>query len=293
MFFNTLTRNNVVLVASNVRSMATLQQIAIRLKSVQNIQKITTSMKMVSAAKFKRAETTLKAIRPVGSSLKALEEKGGIEPTETPEKQLFVAVSSDKGLCGGIHSGLSKSIINRTIDLPSGSDYQVASIGDKTRGPFVRYLPSNFTISANEVGRLPPTFADASFFSQQLLSSDYQPDNIKIVFNKFKSVISFEVTDIDVPSVDVIEGQSGLDVYDDVDRETLESYREFNLAASVFYAMVEGQTSEQSARQTAMDSASKNAGEMIDSLQLTYNRTRQAVITRELIEIISGAAALD
>jgi F-type H+-transporting ATPase subunit gamma len=273
--------------------MATLKQIATRLKSVSNIQKITTSMKMVSAAKFKRAQATLEAIRPVGSALQALSSKGNIAAPEEPSKQLFVAVSSDKGLCGGIHSGLAKAVLNTCRQLPTGSDFQIAAVGDKTRGALARFFPAEFTISANDVGRLPPTFSDASFFAQQLLDSGYEPDNVVIHYNKFKSAISFEVTRVNVPSAEAIGSQSALDVYDDVDAETLQSYQEFNLAANLYFAMVEGQTSEQSARQSAMDSASKNAGEMIESLQLTFNRTRQAVITRELIEIISGAAALD
>lgn len=279
--------------APSVRGMATLKQIATRLKSVQNIQKITTSMKMVSAAKFKRAQTALDSVRPIGAALQALNTKGNVVAPEDPTKTVFVAVSSDKGLCGGIHSGLAKAVVAKCRSLPSGTDFQIAGVGDKTRGAFTRFFPENFVISANDVGRLPPTFSDAAFFGQALLDSGYEPDNISIFYNKFKSAISFNVTSVDVPSAESIEGQEALDVYDDVDKETLQSYQEFNLAANLYYALIEGQTSEQSARQSAMDSASKNAGEMIDSLQLTYNRTRQAVITRELIEIISGAAALD
>lgn len=273
--------------------MATLKQIATRLKSVQNIQKITTSMKMVSAAKFKRAEENLKAVKPIGDAAQALRERGNVALQEDPKKKLMVTVSSDRGLCGGIHSGLVRKIRDEVINMPGGQDFQIATVGDKTRGAFVRQFPEYLKLSANEVGRTPPTFAEASFFSQKLLDSGYEPDDVVIYFNKFVSAMSSKVTALKVNSSDSLYGQEALDVYDDVDAETLQGYQEFNLAANVYYAMVEGQASEQSSRRAAMEGASKNAGEMIDSLQLQYNRTRQSVITRELIEIISGAAALD
>ena len=123
-----------------------------------------------------------------------------------------------------------------------------------------RVMRERIAISANEVGRLPPTFGDASFFAQELLASDYQPDSIDIFYNRFKSAVSFEVSSTSVPSVAAVEGKPELDVYDDVDTETLRSYQEFNLASNLFYALVEAQAAEQSSRMSAMESASKNAG---------------------------------
>eukprot|EP00043_Microstomoeca_roanoka_P000244 m.27259 g.27259 ORF g.27259 m.27259 type:complete len:296 (+) comp10208_c0_seq1:135-1022(+) len=277
---------------TNTRTMATLKQISTRLKSVKNIQKITQSMKMVSSAKFKRAEEALKLARPMGAAAQALTTKGGIKAEEKPAKRMIVAVSSDRGLCGGIHSGLAKTIRNQVADYED-SDFQIATVGDKPRGILSRTHAKRIHLSGNEVGRLPPTFGDASFFAQELLSTGYEPDTVDIYFNQFKSAVSFAVASLQVPSVSAIEGKPELDVYDDVDSETLRSYQEFMLASNLFYALVEGQAAEQSSRMTAMENASKNAGEMIEQLQLTFNRTRQAVITRELIEIISGASALD
>lgn len=108
----------------------------------------------------------------------------------------------------------------------------------------------------------------------------------------FRSVVAYNTSTIPLFNTSTISESDKLSVYDSIDQEVLESFNEFSLASLIFYAMKEGACSEQSARMTAMDSASKNAGEMIDKLTLNFNRTRQAVITRELIEIISGAAAL-
>jgi F-type H+-transporting ATPase subunit gamma len=280
-------------VPAGVRTMATLKQISMRLKSVSNIQKITKSMKMVSSAKFKRAEKMLKSVKPIGSAAQALQTKGGVVSEQEPQKRLIVPVSSDRGLCGGIHSGVCRSIRTRIANFGSDVEYHIATVGDKTRGILARTHSNKLLISANEVGRLPPTFDEASFFASEVLAHGFAADSVDIVFNKFRSAVAYDVTQVSIPSVDAIADSDALNAYDDVDSETLKSYQEFNLAANVFYAMVEGQASEQSARMSAMENATNNAGEMIDTLQLTFNRTRQAVITRELIEIISGAAALD
>lgn len=115
----------------------------------------------------------------------------------------------------------------------------------------------------------------------------------KIFYNKFRSVVSYKVANLPMYSLKTVEAAEKLPVYDSLDSEVIQSYLEFSLASMLFFTMKENACSEQSSRMTAMDNASKNAGEMIEKLTLTFNRTRQAVITRELIEIISGAAALE
>lgn len=115
----------------------------------------------------------------------------------------------------------------------------------------------------------------------------------RIVYNKFKSVVSYAVDDLPLFDKSAVVSAPKLSVYDSLDEEVIQSYLEFSLASLLFYSMKEGACSEQSSRMSAMDNASKNAGEMIEKLALTFNRTRQAVITRELTEIISGASALD
>lgn len=140
---------------------------------------------------------------------------------------------------------------------------------------------------------MPPQFLDAAKLANEVMNCGYEFSEGKIVYNKFKSVVSYKLSDMPIFSLKTVEKSEKLPVYDSLDSDVIQSYLEFSLATQLFYAMKEGACSEQSSRMTAMDNASKNAGEMIDKLTLTFNRTRQAVITRELIEIISGAAALE
>ena len=129
--------------------------------------------------------------------------------------------------------------------------------------------------------------------ANEIINLEYEYTDGKILFNRFKSVVSYQISELPLFSVKSVESAPKLPVYDSLDSDVIQNYLEFSLASLLFYAFKEGACSEQSSRMTAMDNASKNAGEMIDKLTLTFNRTRQAVITRELIEIISGAAALE
>lgn len=140
---------------------------------------------------------------------------------------------------------------------------------------------------------MPPQFLDASKLANEVINSDYEFTDGKIFYNKFKSVVSYSIAEMPIFSVKSVESAPKLPMYDSLDSDVIQSYLEFSMASMLFYAMKEGACSEQSARMSAMGNASKNAGEMIEKLTLVFNRTRQSVITRELIEIISGAAALE
>lgn len=278
--------------AQQQRGMATLKTISMRLKSVKNIQKITQSMKMVSAAKYARAERDLKAARPYGIGAQQFFEKTEVQPDEKAEpKKLIIAITSDRGLCGAVHTGVARNI--RSELEKDNANTKVICIGDKSRAILSRLWGKNILMVANEVGRLPPTFLDASRIAAETLNSGYDFTEGKIVFNRFKSVVSYLCSSLPIYSAPVVEKSDKLVSYDSLDSEVVKSYLEYSLASLIFYTMKEGACSEQSSRMTAMDNASKNAGEMIEKLTLTFNRTRQAVITRELIEIISGAAALE
>uniref|UniRef100_A0A3B4BU78 ATP synthase subunit gamma n=2 Tax=Pygocentrus nattereri TaxID=42514 RepID=A0A3B4BU78_PYGNA len=277
-----------------VRSMATLKDITIRLKAVKNIQKITKSMKMVAAAKYARAEKSLKPARVYGTGALSLYEKADIKAPEDKNKHLLIGVSSDRGLCGAIHSSVAKAIKSEIAKLAgAGKEVMVVNIGDKLRGLLYRTHGNHILINCKEVGRKPPTFTDASIIATELLDSGYEFDQGTIIYNRFKSVISYKTDEKPVYSMDTVANSENMGVYDDIDADVLRNYQEFALVNIIYYGLKESATSEQSARMTAMDSASKNASEMIDKLTLTFNRTRQAVITKELIEIISGAAALE
>jgi F-type H+-transporting ATPase subunit gamma len=275
-----------------VRGMATLQEISIRLTSVKSIAKITASMKMVSAAKFARAEKLLQASRSIGPSSIALVEKAGLEVDESG-KSVTVAISSDRGLCGGIHSGVCRFIRADALERPEGVEDKLVLIGDKARGIMARTHADDILWSAKGVGRKPPVFAEASFSAQGLLDSGYEWTKGKVVFNWFKNAGTYICQTRPLVNAAANKDAEALMLYDDVDEAGLLSYTEFNMANNIFYSMLESAASEQSARMAAMENATNNANDMIDSLTQQYNRTRQSVITTELIEIISGASAME
>lgn len=276
------------------RGMANLKAISIRLKSIKNIQKITASMKMVSAAKFARAERDLRAAKPYGEGSQAFYKGAGVEGTapEGSPKELYVALTSDRGLCGGVHSSICKTIRNELLEKPSLDNVGIICVGDKSRAQLGRLFSQNIICVGSEIGRLPPQFGDAAKIASQIMTCGFQFDFGKAYFNKFKSIVSYQTTELPLYTLDTVKAAPNLALYDSVDDDVLQSYLEYSMASKIYYTLKEGATSEQSSRMNAMENSSKNAGEMIDKLTIYYNRTRQAVITGELIEIISGAAAL-
>merc|ERR1712122_182735 len=270
--------------------------IAMRLKSVKNIQKITQSMKMVSAAKFAKAERDLKSARPLGIAAQQFYKSAEIATEKEQPKELFVAMTSDRGLAGAVHCNVNKAIRAKLEEkLAAGEsldNVRILCVGDKSRAFFQRFFPKQIVMVGNEIGRLPPTFNDAAKIANAILTSGYEFDKGSLLFNYYKNVASNETTEMPIYSQDVVSASEKVTVYDSLDADVVQSYMEYSLASLVYYCLKEGATSEQASRMSAMDNSSKNAGEMIDKLTITFNRTRQAVITGELIEIISGAAAL-
>ncbi|CAF0932845.1 unnamed protein product [Brachionus calyciflorus] len=282
-------------VYTQARGYATLKDISRRLKSVKNIQKITKSMKMVSAAKYAKAEKDLKATRPYGQATTVFNEQAEVEAQqENVKKHLIVAVTSDRGLCGAIHSSIVKAVKALLSDEKAQNlDTKIVCIGDKSKSMLQRVYSNNILFSVNDIGKKNVSFLDASVIANEILNSGYEFDSGEILYNKFKTVISYTTTKQPFFSTSLLTNAKNIGLYDSLDAETLKCYQEYQLVSMLFYSLKENSTSELSARMSAMDNASKNAGEMIGKLTLYYNRTRQAVITRELIEIISGASALD
>jgi len=272
------------------RGMATLKMISLRLKSVTNIQKITQSMKMVSAAKYAKAERELRLAVAFGDGSQAFYESAEVTPPEDVKNRLMIAVTSDRGLCGAVHTSVGRLIRNLLQNKPD--NVKVVCIGDKSRALLQRLFSKNILFSIREIGRMPPTFEDAAKIATAVFDSGFEFDSGSIVYNKFKSVVSYSTSEIPIYSVVAVNSAPKISLYDSVDVDVIQSYMEFSLASQLYYAMKENACSEQSSRMTAMDNASNNASEMIEKLALAFNRTRQAVITRELIEIISGASAL-
>lgn len=270
-----------------------------RIGATSNIAKITKSMKMVSAAKMRGAENRLNSGRPFASWLdnvngefRVLETDGVIPAEKFAEgEHAVVVVSSDRGLCGGINSGIAKAVRKQ---LGPVTNAQLFVIGDKGRAQLRRDYADKIRGNVTETFATPPNFAVASAVAEGVLA-DAQSDKEKVhvFFNKFVSAIAY------LPAVRSLGVNVDSDVFDtyelepDNKEELLADLKEFELASAIFHGMIENSTSEESSRMAAMENATNNAQELISTLTLQYNKARQARITTELIEIISGAASLE
>lgn len=277
---------------TQVRSMATLKDIRMRLKSVQSTQKITQSMKMVAAAKYAKAERDLKHAKSFGEGAQSFYQTAEVKGDDSKPGTMIIAITSDRGLCGAVHTNVAKKVKTLLGAVADNSDMKVVCIGDKSRAALRRQFGRNILAAYNDFGKKPPTFEDATTVADFVINCGFKFERGIIIYNQFKSVVSYNTTEIPVFSSEAISNAEKISIYDSLDADVIKSYQEYSLASLIFYAMKENACSEQSSRMTAMDGASKNAGEVINKLTMTFNRTRQAVITKELIEIISGAAAL-
>jgi len=275
-------------VAPNAATFATLREIEDRLKSIRNIEKITNTMKIVASTKLTRAQRAMTESRQYGKTSNTVFEQAETKALEGEDKKtLIVVASSDKGLCGGIHSGLSKRVRKMLIDTPNAD---IVVLGEKCKAQLSRSSGKNIVLNFAGIGKDVPSFADAQAIADQiiLLPTDYS--SVQIVYNKFINAQSYEATPIEAFSEEAIANSPNFSTFE-IDDEALANLREYALANSLYWALAEGHACEQSARRNAMDNASKNAGDMIGKYQILFNRTRQAVITGELVEIITGAAA--
>jgi F-type H+-transporting ATPase subunit gamma len=270
----------------NAANFATLREIEGRLKSIKNIEKITKTMKIVASTRLTRAQKAMDDSRAYGQTSNTVFEQAETKPLEEG-KTLYVIASSDKGLCGGIHSGLAKAT-RRLMNQDSNAD--IVILGEKAKAQLSRFMPEKIILSFANVCKDIPTFADAQAIADQitLLPTDYS--SVKILYNSFLNAQSYEPTTIEAYSEEAITQSANISAYE-IDDEALAGLREYSLANNLFWAMAEGHACEISARRNAMENASKNAGEMINKFQILYNRQRQAAITGELVEIITGATA--
>ena len=290
--------------------MPSLKDLKVRINSVKSTQKITSAMKMVAAAKLRRAQEQAEAARPyaermervLGSLAAGLAGRDDAPPllvgTGREAKHLVVVMTSDRGLCGGFNSTIVRGARRLIRDL-LGKDRQVKilCVGRKGRDQLRREFGPLIVATLEEVGRPRLGFAAADEVARRLIlmfeTGDF--DHCTIVYNKFKSAMTQIVTVQQlVPFAGAAETAAPQVLYEFEPDETeiLAELLPRNLAVQVFRALLENAASEQGARMTAMDSATRNAGDMINRLTINYNRTRQAYITKELIEIISGAEAL-
>ncbi|EGF78000.1 hypothetical protein BATDEDRAFT_91114 [Batrachochytrium dendrobatidis JAM81] len=269
------------------RNMATLKEISMRLKSIQSIGKITKSMKMIASTKVTRAQRIMGQARIYGGAATDMLKHVDV-PATKGDDALVITVSSDRGLCGGIHSSVSKATKSFIAQNPKASN---AILGLRARTQIAREYRENILISIDGVTKNIPTWYEAALIGDIVLAEKPTFDSASIIYNHFKSLIAYDATIISVPSAKSLAAAPKLAAYEFED-ELLKNYEEFTMANSLYWAMAEGYASEMSAKRTAMENATKNAGEMIQKLTLTYNRSRQATITNELIDIITGASAM-
>jgi len=285
--------------------MATEKQLSLQITSTKNIQKITSSMKMVSAAKLKGDETRLQAATPFNAWTSAINgEPQFLEDCnyeEFPKKTLIIPFSTDKGLCGGVNSYISRGVRDAVLKLSSmDKECDIVIIGDKGRAAMQRTLRGNGSDIKKVMVEVesPGNFSLATSLASDIMdagaATDY--DQVMLVYNGFKNKATYEQKfKIIKPMVGEGEDEPMMpyEFEPDTKSEVLADMYEFVLASQIFHSLMDNAASEQSSRMAAMENASKNAGEMIEKLTLQYNRARQSRITTELIEIISGASALE
>jgi F-type H+-transporting ATPase subunit gamma len=296
--------------------MPSLKDLRVRIRSVRSTQKITAAMKMVAASRLRRAQEQAEAARPyaqrMGRVLASLASGMAGMPGAPPllagtgkdDVHLLVVATSDRGLAGGFNASILREARRRIRDLDnSGKTVKILTIGRKGRDSLRRDYARLIHDSLTEVGRRRVSFDEARDIAQRLLAL-YEAgefDVATIVFNRFRSAMTQIVTVQQLIPFSPPTGQAeavtaslggAIYEFEPSEEEILAELLPTNLAVQIYTALLENAASEQGARMTAMDNATRNAGDMIDRLTMNYNRTRQAVITKELIEIISGAEAL-
>jgi len=272
------------------RTYATLREIETRLKSIKNIEKITNTMMIVASTRMTKAQRAMERSRVYDEAAQVVFDKSEAKPVENPEKTLLIVMSSDKGLCGSIHSQLARRTRSFLSENPNTD---VVLVGDKMKAQVQRTNPENIKLSFAGVGKEAPVFDEAALIADEIQQLGNGYDNIKIMFNKFVSSVSFEPTVLDVFTEKATESAPKFNQYEVEDEDAGKNFSEFSLANFILYGLAEGHAAEISSRRNAMDNASKNANDMISRYSILYNRTRQAVITNELVDIITGASSLE
>ena len=297
--------------------MPSLKDIKTQINSVVSTKKIPTAMKMVAASKLRRSQEKAVAARPYSSRLEemlsslassAASGEGIIKlltGTGNDQNYIVVPVSADRGLCGGFNSSINRETFKLVKSLENdGKNVQLMPVGKKSRDFFNRVMKEQIVESFIDLNVSNNGYDSALSVSNKLQDLYFEGkfDKCILVFNKFKSAISQEVTQQQLIPLDVSESSTeskednndAKAIYDyEPDEETiLKDLLPKNVSIQIFKVLLESDAGEHGARMAAMDNATRNAGEMIDGLTLKYNRTRQAFITKELIEIISGAESI-
>ena len=302
--------------------MANLKELKTRVSSVNSTQKITSAMKMVAASRLRRAQDAAVAARPYAERMERMiaaildgspSVEGGpklLVGTGSDQTHMIVACTSDRGLCGGFNSSITRAVRSRIAALEDdGKTVKLFCVGRKARDLLRRDHGDKIVKTVEGIGRTVVTLKNARDVTAGILElpDAEEFDVCTVIYNRFVSAITQVVTPQQIVPVSVAPRDAGDDdavaeptsavaaavyEYEPDEKDILATLLPKNLEVQIFRALLESNASEHGARMSAMDSATRNAGDMIDDLTLTYNRTRQALITRELIEIISGAEAL-
>ena len=291
--------------------MPSLKDLKNRIESVKNTRKITKAMQMVAAAKLRRAQEAAEAGRPYAERFNAVlgslaASVGGsdsspmlLRGTGSDQTHLLVVMTAERGLCGGFNSNIAKLAKQHAAELvAAGKTVKIITVGKKGRDSMKRDLGDHYIehVDLSEVKRI--GYSNAQDIAKGVLSrfEAGEFDVATIFYARFINVVSQVPTSQQIipASFEATEGDAAATLYDyEPDEEAiLADLLPSGVATQIFSALLENGASEQGARMSAMDNATRNAGDMIDKLTIEYNRSRQAVITNELIEIISGAEAL-
>jgi len=289
--------------------MASLKELKGRINSVKSTQKITKAKQMVAAAKLRKAQASAEAARPyaqrLGAVMASLASKvtGEGAPklfagTGKDQRHLLVVANSDKGLAGAFNSNIVRAALQKARELRAeGKDVDFYLVGRKGRAPIRRAHPNNIAQMFDTTDVREPGYAEAERIVTELMEmyDGGKFDVAHLYYSRFKSALTQEPTGlqiIPVPAPEVATTSQAAVEYEPDEAEILAELLPRYLKTQVFGALLENQASEQGASMTAMDNATRNAGELINKLTIQYNRSRQAAITTELIEIIAGAEAL-
>ncbi|MEE2704910.1 MAG: F0F1 ATP synthase subunit gamma [Pseudomonadota bacterium] len=293
--------------------MASLKDLKLRITSVQSTRKITSAMKMVAASKLRRAQNLVEEARPYADRMSDIMQKISlsIDPASSnlqmlsgngsDDTHLVLVMTANRGLCGGFNSNIIRSARQMINDLISKQKkVKIFTIGRKGKEALKQEYGHLFEEHYEDFGRKGVSFTDAEKIASIVIKlfDNSEFDVCHLIYAKFISAMTQEVTRHQAIPYntddlkDISNANNSSYEYEPSEQEILESLLPRNLAVQIFRSLLENGASEQGARMTAMDNATRNAGEMIDKLTLKYNRTRQAQITTELIEIISGAEAV-
>lgn len=278
--------------ATNARTAVSLRDIRARIKSITAISKLTKTMQLVASSRMRSA--TLRAENAQHIQSGPAKATSVVEADKEVGNNLVITVASDKGMCGSVNTQSAR--FGKSVAKEDPSRFFISTVGSKASAVLANEFPGSFVMSVKDLGKKEFTFPEVCAAVDQLLATNSKGyDGVYIVYNKFKNVITYLPTEVAIPGLSQLTKDiNKFAAYDfeEAEQTTLRDLFEFQVATTLWGAVNSNRNSEMAARMTSMDNATKNANKIVASLTVTYNRGRQAAITTELVEITSGAAAV-